>query len=136
MYRAYIRTFDGQVSEKTNTQDQAAAALAFADLVSRTELDGQKLAAALTYQNRQLAFHRFDRQPGDADYWRDRLGEIEWPQHGGARPGAGAKAGDGATGMRRVNITLDDVSDAIARRLGGGDRSLGIRRALAIADAT
>lgn len=135
MYRAYIRTFKGEISEKTNTPDRAAAEAAFADLVSRSDLDGQKLAAALTYQNRQLAFHRFDRQPGDADYWRGRLDEIEWPQHGGARSGAGAKAADGASGMRRVNVTLDDASDEIAKRLGGGDRSLGIRRALAIADA-
>lgn len=34
---------------------------------------------AMTHNNRQLAFHRFDRQPGDADYWRDKLDEIEWP---------------------------------------------------------
>jgi hypothetical protein len=133
MYRAYIRTFDGQVSEKTNTTDQNAAALAFTDLVNRTEHDGQKLAAALTFNNRQLAFHRFDRAPGDADYWRDKLGEIEWPQRGGARAGSGAKPADGASGMTRYNITLDDASDAIARALGDGDRSLGIRRALALA---
>ena len=133
MYRAYLRTFDGAVSEKTNTRDPGAAAVAFAELVSRTELDGRKVAAVLTYQSRQVAFHRFDRHPGDADYWRDRLDEIPWPQHGGAREGAGAKAVDGASGLRRVNITIDDASDAIARKLGDGDRSLGIRRALAIA---
>jgi hypothetical protein len=38
-----------------------------------------------------------------------------------------------AKDMARVNITIDPQSDAIAKDLGEGDRSLGIRRALAIA---
>lgn len=135
MYRVYLRTFDGAVSDKTNTTEQAAAELAFAELVGRAELDGQQMAAALTYQSRQLAYHRFDRAPGVADYWRGRLDQIEWPQHGGAREGAGSKTADGATGVKRFNITLDTASDEIARKLGDGDRSLGIRRALAIANA-
>lgn len=50
---------------------------------------------------------------------------------GGAGRGQGARAEDGATNMRRVNITIDAAHDDIARQLGGGDRSLGIRRALA-----
>ena len=79
LFRVYLRTFDGQISEKTSTADQDAAATAFEALVNHTELDGQKMAVALTYENRQRAFHRFDRQPGDMDYWRDRLDEVEWP---------------------------------------------------------
>ena len=71
--------FDGQVTEKTITPSQAAALAAFSELVNRTELDGQRLAAALTCDNRQLAFHRFDREPGCTDYWRDKLDEIPWP---------------------------------------------------------
>lgn len=78
-YRAYLRTFDGQVSEKTITPSRAAALAAFAELVNRAELDGQRLAAALTCDNRQLAFHRFDRELGCADFWRDKLEEIPWP---------------------------------------------------------
>ncbi len=135
MYRAYLRTFDGKIVEKTNTQSQNVARAAFAALVERADLDGQKLAAALTYCNRQLAFHRFDRAHGDADYWRGQLDEVPWPEHGGQREGAGRVGADGVTGVRRVNITLDAESDAIAKRLGDGDRSLGIRRALAIAGA-
>ena len=135
MYRAYLRTFDGKIVEKTNTHSQDVAREAFAALVERSDLDGQKLAAALTYANRQLAFHRFDRHPGDADYWRGRLDEVRWPEHGGQRDGAGRVGADGVTGVRRVNVTLDAESDAIAKRLGEGDRSLGIRRALAIAGA-
>lgn len=130
MYRVYLRTFNAQVTEKTSTPDRAAAQAAFVDLVERTELDGQKLAAVLSYQNRQLAFHRFDRAPGSADYWRDRIDEIEWPQRGGAREGAGAKTADGAAAVQRYNVTLDADSEARARHLGDGDRSLGIRRAL------
>ncbi len=80
MYRVYLRTPVGHVSEKTVTPSRAAAVAAFADLVSRKDLDGQLLAAALTYSNRQVAFHRFDRSPGYADYWRERLEEIEWPE--------------------------------------------------------
>ena len=78
MYRAYIRTFDGRVpvETKTVTADQGAAIAAFSALVGRTELDGHPLAAALTHNNRQIAFHRFDRRPGDLDYWRDRLHEL------------------------------------------------------------
>ena len=135
MYRAYLRTVDGKIVEKTNTQSQDVARAAFAALVDRADLDGQKLAAALTYANRQLAFHRFDRHPGDADYWRGHLDEVPWPEHGGQRDGAGRVGADGVTGVRRVNVTLDAESDAIAKRLGEGDRSLGIRRALAIAGA-
>lgn len=77
-YRAYLRTFDGNVpaDTKTVTPDAGAAFAAFAALVNRADLDGQKLAAALTNNNRQMAFHRFDRSPGDADYWRDKLHEL------------------------------------------------------------
>lgn len=53
--------------------------------------------------------------------------------HGGARENCGVKAADGVKGVKRVNITIDPESDAIAQRIGEGDRSLGIRRALAMA---
>lgn len=122
-YRAYLRTFDGQVSEKTITKDQAAAAEAFAALVERTDLDKQKMAAALTYNNGQLAFHRFDRHPGDRDYWRDKLAEIEWPTGQVGRPSE-MESG------RKVNTYLDAESIAIATRLGNGNVSEGIRKAL------
>lgn len=122
-YRAYLRTFDGQVSEKTLTTDPTAALAAFAALVTRTDLDGQKLAAALTHQNRQVAFHRFDRAPGDADYWRDRLDEIQMP----ATAGVGRPVEIDA---RRVNVTLDDETIERAKALGGGNLSAGLREAV------
>lgn len=81
MYRVYLRTADQQVppESKTVTGSQEVAAAAFAELISRTDLDGQKLAAALTHNNRQLAFHRFDHPPSTSQHWRGRMDEIEWP---------------------------------------------------------
>lgn len=48
---------------------------------------------------------------------------------GGAGRGQGIKAVDGATGLKRRNITIDDVRADILRHFGSGDLSLGIRRA-------
>lgn len=129
MYRIYLRTFDQQViaDSKTNTHNPAAAAQAFAALVDRTDLDGQKMAAVLSFNGGQLAFHRFDRQPGQPDYWRGRLDEIEWPGIG--RPTE-------MDGGKRVNLYLDGASLAEAARLadaahpGKGNVSEGVRIAL------
>jgi hypothetical protein len=52
------------------------------------------------------------------------------PKRGGARTGSGPKPADGAKGMTRINITIDQEHDTIAKEIGEGDRSLGIRRAL------
>lgn len=122
-YRAYLRTFDGQVSDKTITADTAAADEAFCVMVNRTDLDGKKIAAALTYKNRQIAFHRFDRLPGDSDYWRDKLDKIPWPSGQVGRPSE-------MEGGKRVQVYLDVESLAIATRLGKGNISEGIRNAL------
>lgn len=122
-YRTYIRTFDGKVSDKTITPDTAAADEAFSALVNRTDLDGQKLAAALTYKNRQVAFHRFDRRPGDENYWRDKLDEIPWPSAQSGRPNE-------MEGGKRVQVYLDAESLAIAKKLGKGNVSQAIRKAL------
>lgn len=54
-------------------------------------------------------------------------------KRGGARQGTGPKPADGVRGVSRYQVTLDPASEAYARELGGGDRSLGLRRALAIA---
>lgn len=146
IYRVYLRDFQGRVTAETKTVTHAAtaAAEAFSALVNRTDLDGQKLAAVLSYNNGQLAFHRFDRFPGQADYWRDRLDEIEWPEerpvlsHGGAREGAGRvpETTDGGQ-MARVTVTMDSTTRAILTPYGDGNLSEGIRRAArAVADKT
>lgn len=51
--------------------------------------------------------------------------------HGGPGRGQGIKAADGATGLKRVNVTLDEDSIDALRQLGDGELSLGIRRAAA-----
>jgi len=53
---------------------------------------------------------------------------------GGRREGAGRKPGVEGP-VKRYGVTLDDESDAIARELGQGDRSKGIRKALEMAKA-
>ena len=52
-------------------------------------------------------------------------------QRGGARKGAGRKTADGASGVIRKQVTLDQPSIDTLRALGEGDLSIGIRRAAA-----
>jgi len=127
LYRVYLRNFDGAVdaSSKTATSDRGAAEAAFASLVDRESLDGQKLAAVLSLNNQHLAFHRFDRSPGDNDYWRGRLDDIAWPR---GRPAEMESGG-------RTNVYLDADSLERAKKIGGGNVSLGIRLALEAADS-
>lgn len=126
VFRAFLRSVDGYVLPETNTvtADRAAAEAAFAELVNRAYLDGQSWAAVLTCNDSQIAFHRFDRRPGDADYWRDKLADIRWPSGRIGRPRL-------MEGGRRFNIYLDSVSLETADKLGGGNISEGIRLALA-----
>lgn len=58
------------------------------------------------------------------------LAEVRTGQGGPGR-GQGLKASDGATGLKRTNITIDQESADILRTIGDGDLSLGIRRAAA-----
>jgi hypothetical protein len=125
VFRTFLRSFDGYVLSETNnvTADRVAAEAAFAELVNRVCLDGQNWAAVLSYNNTHIALHRFDRQPGDADYWRDKLADIRWPSRRVGRPKL-------MEGGRRFNIYLDSVSLEAANKLGGGNISEGIRLAL------
>lgn len=50
---------------------------------------------------------------------------------GGPGRGQGVKAADGATGLKRVNVSLDEASIDALRQFGDGELSLGIRRAAA-----
>lgn len=131
-FRAYLRTHEGSVSEKTLTNDPAAAVAAFEALVNRADLDGKPIAAALTGDQKQIAYHRFDRKPGDADYWRGRIDEIEIPgfgkaARGGAREGAGRKP-TGRT--ERLTVTMTPDVRAYLEKIGGGSVSEGIERAV------
>lgn len=83
MYRVYLRQLDGKViGEVTHPPTPAAAMEAFAALINQAKYDGFKLAAVLTENNRPIAVHRFDRQSGEAEFWRDRLHELPFaPLH-------------------------------------------------------
>lgn len=134
MFRIYLRDSATQaVSEKTNTNDPYAALAAFDSLVNRSDLDGRKIMAILNRDGEPIAHHRFDVPPGNEKYWRGRANEISLTRstHGGAGRGQGLKAADGATGLKRTNITIDPVSADTLRSFGDGDLSLGIRRAAA-----
>lgn len=55
--------------------------------------------------------------------------ELALTGRGGPGRGQGIKAADGATGLKRRNITIDDASADVLREYGNGDLSVGIRRA-------
>jgi hypothetical protein len=51
-------------------------------------------------------------------------------KRGGAREGAGRKAEDGVTQTKRVNVSLDSGTLEKAEKIGDGNVSVGIRRAV------
>jgi hypothetical protein len=51
-------------------------------------------------------------------------------QHGGPREGAGRKAEDEAEGTARYNVSLDAPTVKKAKKLGEGNLSLGLRKAV------
>jgi hypothetical protein len=53
-------------------------------------------------------------------------------KRGGSRKGAGRKAKDGRTGMKRYNVTLDTKTVATLRQVGLGNLSEGVRIAAAV----
>ena len=63
MYRIYLRWPDQRVSEKTVTGNPNVAEAAFRALLGRSDLVGQKAAAVLSLNNRQLEYCRFDCGP-------------------------------------------------------------------------
>lgn len=82
MSRTYLPPSQTLIPESmTYSETQQAAAEAFAALINRTQLNGQKFAAVLTYNHSHLAYHRFDRPVGHQNNWRGRLNEIDWPTH-------------------------------------------------------
>ncbi|MGK2829213.1 hypothetical protein ACSI5F_03790 [Ralstonia pseudosolanacearum] len=133
MYRIYLWDPQQQMlpGSKTSTRTLSAALGAFAALVNRADLDGHLCAAVLSHNNQQIAYHRFDCGPGDANYWRDaeKLAGLEHAtvsQHGGARPGSGRPA----IGDARHNVTLPADVERYLRELGEGRLSAGIIQAV------
>jgi hypothetical protein len=74
MYKVYLKVFNERglsevvAKSRTTTPDPKAAEVAFRNLISRNDLIGKKAHAVLSLDNRQLMYHRFDRQTGIPDY--------------------------------------------------------------------
>jgi len=123
MFRIYLRDQNQQVSEKTNTGDPQAAIAAFAALVNRTDLDGQRVMAVITKGGCPVAHHKFNARDDDHEFhWRGRITEL--PVYAGAGRPVEMEGG------KRVNVYLDAPSLARAAALGNGNVSDGIRQAL------
>lgn len=76
IFRAYLRDPHQRVSDKTVTGDPAAALAAFATLVNRADLDGQKLLAVLNKDGRPVAHHNFERHDPQQN-WRGCIDKID-----------------------------------------------------------
>lgn len=122
MYRVYIRTHDQKVlGDIYRTGSPSQAFERFAELVNSTEYDGQKVGVAFTKDNKQIAFHRYDRAPGQQHNWRGRLDELDVPGPGGRPKTIGAV---------RKNISIAPDLWERAQKIGGGNASAGISAAL------
>ncbi|ECB1778535.1 hypothetical protein EU837_01990 [Salmonella enterica subsp. enterica serovar Kibi] len=121
MYRVYIRSFDQTVLDMFRTTSPDAARARFVELVNSTEYDGQKVGAALTKNNQQIAFHRFDADEGHQHNWRGRLDTLNIPNPVGRPVTVGAV---------RKNITISPERWELAQKIGNGNASAGIAAAL------
>jgi hypothetical protein len=122
MYSICLRAHDQSITERTSTPDRATALLAFGALLDHGEFDGTGMRAILNHQQIALAHHRFDCVPGDDDYWRGRVDQLEQAMPLNHRPNA--------DGGHHLSIYLDAPAMARAVHLGHGDPVEGVRRAL------
>jgi len=114
-WRLYTNTIPSSgVALGTVTKDDATGALVF---IERTGIYVRLNAGAMVVLPQVKAQAAIDAA---------RAGS-----HGGAGRGQGLKAADGATGLKRTNISIDPASADTLRAFGDGDLSLGIRRAAA-----
>lgn len=59
-YRIYLRWPNQRVSDKTTTESERVALIAWEELLARSDLNGQSVGAAYTQDGKQLRYHRFD----------------------------------------------------------------------------
>ena len=72
MYKIYLKYFkEGAFRGRTTrkyTHSPIEAEEIFMEIISREELIGRKAVAVLSFNNRQLVYHRFDRSPGQKHF--------------------------------------------------------------------
>lgn len=132
MYRVYLRKHDQTVEDMFRTENPDEAQQRFADMVNSNHYNGLKMGVVLSYNSQEIAFHRFDRYPGQADYWRDNLDSIEMPVPEDIdvevlKRRAGRPVVYGAV---RKNISISPEHWEKARRIGNGNASAGFARAV------
>lgn len=117
-------TLGGNWRIYTNTLPAGSRAIG---IVTRGGIDAGALvlieASGLYVQINANAMRNLDQNKVTAALEQVRTGQ------GGPGRGQGVKAADGAVGLERKNITIDPERAAVLRAFGGGDLSLGIRRA-------
>lgn len=59
-YRVYLRWPEQRVSDKTTTESETVATLAWQELVGRQDLKGKAVGVAFSKDGKQIRFHRFD----------------------------------------------------------------------------
>ena len=69
VFRVYLRWPDQRVSDKTVTRSRYLAWFEYRALCAREDLIGRPVAAAITANGKQLAYHGFD-DPNPDDPWR------------------------------------------------------------------
>lgn len=121
MYRVYIRSYDQKVLDLYRTTSPEDARSRFVELVNSTQYEGQKVGVALTKNNLQIAFHRFDVDAQHQNNWRGRLDELNVPNPVGRPVTIGAV---------RKNITISPERWEMAQKIGNGNASAGIAAAL------
>lgn len=124
-YKLFVRQIGSIERPKIHktTTSRGVAEKAFGNLINHDDLHGQPVEVLLMHERILLACHRCDSKRGDDQNWRGRLDEIPWPDTKIGRPNE-------LQGGKRLNVYLDEASLKRAEELGGGNVSLGIRRAL------
>ena len=121
MYTIYLRAPDQSITKKTRTSSRSVALSAFATLIEDTEFDGTMMRAILNHQDIAIAHHRFSVAPGNDDFWRGRVDQLEI-----AEPTVSIRETVGG----KITMFLDADLLARAEKLGRGDAAEGVRRAL------
>ena len=123
MYRIYSRLESGlkipHSTTRTTNPDEARKAFEYA--IGRANADPRHVVSVLNYGDRILATHDSNSPIGSKDNWTGYVDDINWP---GTKP----------LNMPKVqSVYLDETTINHARILGGGNLSLGLRRAVKMA---